>query len=173
MIEDHNCFQVFPVLHSQSMVLKEITLKHVDDFSQFAWRNGAPIDSKDCPDLIRANQERYKNKTNINWGIFLDAKLIGAIGFYRGFKNMIGEIGYVLHESYRKRGVMKEAVELVLNFGFKELRLNKIQAFTEQTNLPSVALLEGFHFENTGKNTRNIRFMNLLQLLNLVAKGFF
>jgi ribosomal-protein-alanine N-acetyltransferase len=41
---------------------------------------------------------------------------------------------------------MNEAIKEVLNFGFKNLYLNTIEAFTHKNNISSIALLEKHHF---------------------------
>jgi ribosomal-protein-alanine N-acetyltransferase len=41
---------------------------------------------------------------------------------------------------------MSEAIVAVLHFGFNELHLKTIEAFTHKNNKPSIALLEKHHF---------------------------
>ena len=154
MIEDHTCFSIFPKLKSKRLVLNNISHENAKDFSEFAWRDGKPVKPEGIPELIQLNEDRYAEKTTINWGIFLGSKLIGAIGFYRGFENMIGEVGYVLNEKYRNKGITSEALKLVLDFGFNELELEEIRAYTEEKNEPSVRLLEKYGFVNSKEKLR-------------------
>ena len=41
---------------------------------------------------------------------------------------------------------MSEAIVSVLNFGFKDLQLNTIEAFTHKNNIASIALLKKHQF---------------------------
>lgn len=80
---------------------------------------------------------------SVHWGIVISSigPVVGTIGFYRGFPGGRGEVGYVLRPAFRGRGLMREALALVLADGFTRLGLRSVVAFTEPTNAPSVALL--------------------------------
>lgn len=45
---------------------------------------------------------------------------------------------------------MKEAVEKVLEFGFKKMQLNRIEALIDENNTPSKKLLDYFGFSREG-----------------------
>lgn len=53
------------------------------------------------------------------------------------------------HDTYKKKGYMKEVVGPILTFGFSELGLHRIQAFIDDANTPSKRILKhyGFTFE--------------------------
>ena len=74
-------------------------------------------------------------------------KLIGTICLWNfNDTKTIAEIGYELHPDYHKRGLMSEAMEAVLTFGFNDLQLTTIEAFTSKHNYNSKSLLEKFEF---------------------------
>jgi len=52
------------------------------------------------------------------------------------------EVGYDLLPDFHSRGVMSEALKAVLKFGFTNLKLNTIEAFTHKENTASKMLLE-------------------------------
>lgn len=54
---------------------------------------------------------------------------------------------------------MKEAIRLILNFGFKRLRLMRIHAKVMHPNIRSAKLLEkcGFHFEGRLRKAKLVR----------------
>lgn len=61
------------------------------------------------------------------------------------------ELGYdIKREEMKNRGFMKEAVAKVLNFGFKEMDLNRIEAYIGPHNVPSLKLARGFGFTEEG-----------------------
>jgi [ribosomal protein S5]-alanine N-acetyltransferase len=80
---------------------------------------------------------------SVHWGIVPSSTgpVVGTIGFYRGFADGRGEVGYVLRPSFRGRGTMREVLALVLADGFVRLGLRAVVAYTEPSNAPSVALL--------------------------------
>jgi len=61
------------------------------------------------------------------------------------------ELGYELLSSYWGKGLMREALTAIIEFGFRGLDLNRIEAFVQSTNAPSQRLLEklGFKMEGT------------------------
>lgn len=62
------------------------------------------------------------------------------------------EIGYVMEDETRKRkGLMTEAIEAILNFGFNELHLNRIEALVGVWNHPSLCIMKRFNFMKEGQ----------------------
>lgn len=60
------------------------------------------------------------------------------------------EIGYVLNRRYWRQGLMRHALNAVIEFAFKTLELHRIEADVDAENLGSLALLEGLGFEREG-----------------------
>lgn len=81
---------------------------------------------------------------NMYWVIVLNKtqEIIGSIG-YHSFSNAINyaEIGYELHPDFHKKGYMSEAFQRAVQFGFHDLKLETIEAFTHKSNADSKALL--------------------------------
>lgn len=76
---------------------------------------------------------------------------IGWCGFHTWYTDhQRAEIGYGLDEEFRRQGYMKEALRPIINFGFKEMNLHRIEAFAAEYNTPSVRLLEIFGFKKEG-----------------------
>ena len=76
--------------------------------------------------------------------------LVGTVGFYRGFVDGVGEVGYVLRPAHRRRGFMTEAVALAVAYGFDALGLGAVVAHTDATNRASIAVLERCGFVLAG-----------------------
>jgi ribosomal-protein-alanine N-acetyltransferase len=97
----------------------------------------------------RAFIDRISNLTLNNKGIFwvIESKsnhqLIGTIGL-RNFEDEeeYAEIGYELDPIYQQKGFMSEAFEAILEFGFQEMELKTIEAFTHKNNTDSITLLK-------------------------------
>ena len=77
-------------------------------------------------------------------------KLIGTCGFHAmsDYHKRI-EVGYDLNRDYWGKGIMKEALSLIIDYAFEESDVNRIEAFVEPPNIASRALLErqGFRME--------------------------
>jgi ribosomal-protein-alanine N-acetyltransferase len=117
-------------------VIKHIQRKKVED--EFELKN-----------FISDKIQDIKNGDLCFWALsFLDCpKLIGTICLWNfNDTKTVAEIGYELYPDYHGKGLMSEALEVVLNFGFKNLKLTTIEAFTSQHNESSKALLKKFDF---------------------------
>jgi ribosomal-protein-alanine N-acetyltransferase len=78
--------------------------------------------------------------------------VVGAIRFNRFEKKWkFGEIGYELHPDVWGRGLMTEAVRLVVACGHQTFDLNRVEAWTLPGNAASDRVLEksGFRYEGT------------------------
>ena len=75
-------------------------------------------------------------------------KVIGKCGLHNWYaQHHRAEIGYnMTDENMKRKGFMKETVAAVINFGFKELGLNRIEAFTSLANIASQKVLIGAGF---------------------------
>jgi RimJ/RimL family protein N-acetyltransferase len=91
-----------------------------------------------------------ESNNGIMWGITLKetpGKLIGNIGYWRLVKEHYrAEVGYMLHPSFWKKGIMKEALLRVIDFGFNEMKLHSIEANINPGNYASAMLLESTGF---------------------------
>ena len=78
-------------------------------------------------------------------------RLIGTIGFHRLIKEHFrAEIGYILHPDHWRKGIMGEALEAVVAYGYTEMGLHSIEANTDPLNTASNALLKKHGFLQEG-----------------------
>ena len=79
-------------------------------------------------------------------------KVIGWCGYHTWFiLHFRAEIGYVLtDESKRGKGFMKEALPFVLNYGFKNMGLKRIEALLAPDNTASMKLITASGFVQEG-----------------------
>lgn len=77
--------------------------------------------------------------------------VIGHCGFHHWEKRYNRtELGYFLNETARNQGYMKEAIQAIVNFGFKNMDLNRIEAFISPQNLPSIGVVQHLGFTKEG-----------------------
>ncbi|WP_353120303.1 GNAT family protein [Myroides odoratus] len=100
----------------------------------------------EAQELLLAWQERYQNQDAIRWAITLQdhpSKLIGTCGFHNfSIENARAEIGYELHPNFWRTGIMTEAIQALIPFGFEAFDLHRIEAFIDPANISSRKLLE-------------------------------
>ena len=143
-------FEPYPVLRGPSLTLREVLEADAGDVREFTVYDGVPAltDDEAAATLRRIHADYHRGEA-VHWGICAagTGRVVGTCGYYRGFDDQTGEIGYVLGAAWRGRGYMTEAVRLVVNFGFDAMGLENVVAYTDATNLPSIAVLRRCHFE--------------------------
>ena len=99
--------------------------------------------------ILRIFQSLQDNE-GITWAIALKAEpdiLIGTIGYWRLIKEHYrAEIGYMLNPVQWNKGIMKEALRKVVEYGFNELNLHSIEAHINPDNEASATILTSTGF---------------------------
>ncbi len=149
-------FEIFPILKNQRIILREMQDSDIQYLIEISFYNGVPandlLDAQIINGRIRLD---YENGTSIHWIVTCaeSGDVLGTCGFYRGFQNNFGEIGYVLNKAYHSKGFMGEAVSLMLRFGWETLNLKGIKAITRVDNQASKNVLKkaGLKLVDTNK----------------------
>ena len=116
--------------------------------NQFLHRD-SPQNTFEALDFILNIQRKSANGEIFFLGIALQNKpeLIGTICLWNfSGDRKTAELGYELLPEYHGKGIMSEAVTFILNYGFEDLNVSKIEAFTNKNNLNSIQLLQKFNF---------------------------
>lgn len=109
---------------------------------------------------LQEEKEKYKkgitthNKSMVLFQL-LDKKsnkVIGGCGYHTWyFDHARAEIGYALSDdSFKGIGLMSEALQPVLDYGFDTMQLNRVEAFISPTNNASIQLVKKFGFVKEG-----------------------
>ena len=142
---------------TQRLVLRTITehdaaeilgIRSNVEINQFLHRN-PPKNSFEALGFILGIKKKTINKEILFFGISSQnhPQLLGTICLWKFSEDRTtAELGYDLLPAYHGKGIMSEAVQFVLNYGFKNLNLKKIEAFTNKNNLNSLKLLEKSKF---------------------------
>jgi len=113
-----------------------------------------PYTLENAEQFIKLTQKHWRSKRAYRFGIEdpKTGRIIGMIGLevinYR-HKNV--EIGYWLGKPYWGRGLMTEAVRLVLRVCFRELKLKRVCAHVFPQNTSSMRLLDRCGFTPEGR----------------------
>lgn len=102
--------------------------------------------------FISNTHQKMKNRSDYELGIELKEtkEIIGMMSLMKvDYNNMNAEIGYWLGKTYWRKGYTIEALKLLIEFGFKELKLKRIWARVMAPNTASADLLRkaGFSYE--------------------------
>lgn len=154
-------FGSFPVLETESLLLRRITAADAKALYAILSNEEVTRYYDDDPfrsiasaeDQIEAWENGYGRRAVVRWGIVrkADGRLAGTCGMY-GFHSLHlrASVGYELDPSYWRRGVMTEALGRVVEYGFGELGLRRLQAFVMPDNTGSVRLLRKLGFKSEG-----------------------
>jgi ribosomal-protein-alanine N-acetyltransferase len=88
----------------------------------------------------------------MHWGITLkgEEQLVGCCGYSWHLGPQFGAIGYDLARRYWKQGIMTEAIQELLRFGFEEQNLHRVEARVRLGNESSMRLLQRLGFQEEG-----------------------
>lgn len=146
-------FTPFPVLFTDRLVLREITLD--DDNEVFYQRSDKSMNEYVGNPLCNSIEEarEWINKISANtvngdgifWGVNLkdDPKLMGGFCYWNlAPEERKAEIGFGIYPQHQGKGYMDEVLKVGLNYGFETMNLERIEAYTHQQNKKSIHLLE-------------------------------
>lgn len=107
-------------------------------------------------------QRMYRTGGYYDWAVVEkeSGKMIGTCGYARlDERHNVGEIGYVLNKAFRHKGYATEAALAVIEFGFKQLGLNRIEARYMAENEASRHVMErcGMTFEGILRQLMQVR----------------
>lgn len=129
------------------------------EINRFVKRN-SPKNSFEALDFILNIKKKEANKEILFFGISEkeNPKLIGTVCLWKFSEDRKkAELGYELLPQFHGKGIMSEAVSAILAFGFNDLKLNQIDAFTNGENVNSQKLLKkkGFVLNSSRKDENN------------------
>jgi ribosomal-protein-alanine N-acetyltransferase len=155
-------FPEFPELKSNRIRLRQLVTSDIPGIMEVSYFNRIQAKSpEEAIEMLGKIHERYTQGNSVHWGIEDMAlkEIVGTCGYYRGFENESGEIGYIVKEQHRRGGYMSEAVKLVVDFGFNVMKLKKVFAITAQKNLASQGVLRKNGFIAAGiEENGDLRF---------------
>lgn len=160
-------FSTFPVLRTCRLVLRELCAQ--DALQLHALRSDPKIAAmtgripstgiEDAMVHICKIRELIENNASVYWAISLldDPTLIGTICLWNfDVENEVVEIGYELLPEFHGKGMMRETIAAVINYGFEELGISTITAFPSANNASSIKVLKMAGFKREKKDYPNV-----------------
>lgn len=162
-------YNPLPELETTRLILREITLEDADALFEIRsnkevnkYMDRAPHkEMEETEKLILDIKEGTKKREAATWAITLktNPKLIGTIGFWRMQKEHFrAEIGYLMSPKEQGKGLMQEAMDIIIDFGFNKMNLHSIEAQVNPSNFSSIHILEKKGFKREGYFKENYFF---------------
>ena len=174
-------YKPFPEIKTKRLLLRKIEESDCEDIlflrsdetvTKFIERpeNRKTKNKTDAIKFIKEINEAFGKNKSISWGITFknNPKIIGTICLWNfSLINKTAEIGYDLNPEFQGLGIMSEAINSIIDFGFNNLKLDKIEAFTHKKNENSKKLLKKneFVFNENRKDLEN-NYNIIFELIN-------
>lgn len=145
-------FTPFPILCTNRLKLRKLEIKDEDTLFEYQ-SNKDNFTFVEMPVYTSIEQTKkytvvmnqgVDKNTWIHWAISLidTDEIIGTMSIWNlDHDENKAELGYGIFPKYRRKGYMQETIEAILNYGFNEMDLDTIEAYTSHLNKPSQALL--------------------------------
>ena len=157
MLDLSEAFTTFPVLQTERLILRnpqvadaEAIFRIMSDPQVLRYFGSAPMtDPEQALRRIASFHADFAAKEGIRWAITSrsDGRFLGTCGFWRLVKEHFrAEIGYELAPEWWGQGIMPEAIDAALNFGFQSMGLHSVEAQIAPENIGSRRVLEKLGF---------------------------
>ncbi len=114
----------------------------------------------DFENYIRNCELLCKQEKEVSFVIFLNERPVGRIGLHHlNLQNKIGAIGYWLTKEAEGQGIISKSCKKLIEYGFNELGLNRIEIKCASENNKSQSIPQRFNFVKEGI-MRQAEFVN-------------
>jgi ribosomal-protein-alanine N-acetyltransferase len=147
-------FSPFPEIKTNRLLLRRMTnadasqllcLRSDDKVMQYIGREKTKTVEEAAAFIEKINASVDANEA-IMWAIALKddpGTMIGTICYWNILpEHYRAEVGYILHPDHWNKGLMKEAVQAVVEFGFSNIKLHSIEGHINPQNVVSGIVLE-------------------------------
>ncbi|WP_276357953.1 GNAT family N-acetyltransferase [Cohnella caldifontis] len=153
---------IFNHVINDQVDLRLLECRHADDLccviesnreylsKWFPWvtNSKTPEDSRA---FIESELQRFAKNNGFSAGIFHADQFIGNISFHEiNWTTKMTSIGYWISAEYQGRGIMTACCQALLNYGFAELGLNRIEIRARTDNEKSKAIPIRLGFKQEG-----------------------
>ncbi|MEN5094772.1 GNAT family protein [Pseudomonas protegens] len=152
----------FPVIRTPRLILRELCPADVpalfaihSDADAMQWFGTDPMTDYRQAEQLLAQFASWRTLPNpgVRWGIERQSEpgLLGTCGLFKWNRPWRScAVGFELGRAAQGQGLMSEALEAILDWGFVHMALNRIEAQVYPQNLASLRLLERMGFVREG-----------------------
>lgn len=148
---------MFPIIKTERLTLNQVEL---NDAEFILFQRSSPEVTKyikrepytkveQAIAFIEMITQQFTEKQSYTWALRNPEtnEMLGSICLWNFSEDRkTAEIGYDLHPNFQRKGFMNEAMQATINYGFNELNLTQIEAFTSKYNETSKKLLTQNNF---------------------------
>ena len=149
------------ILETERLILKEVNPEIIDYvFTQWSDEDIMSYMGLQSVEELAVEKKKQQggfttHRINLKGFLFISKETNEVIGasHYHVWQPMHSraEIGYAIYkEEYKNKGYMKEAIKAMLNYGFNEMKLNRVEALIGPANEASIRLVKSFGFVEEG-----------------------
>jgi ribosomal-protein-alanine N-acetyltransferase len=155
-------FTPFPIIRTERLVLRKLEMKDAPSFFKYQSnkRNFLYVDMPVFTDIsqtytyIKEKNEGVQRNKWILWAItdINTDRILGTISIWNfNQEKDKAEFGYGLFPGNTGMGIMTEAILQAIDYGFKDLGLKTLEAYTSINNVKSISLLKRTNFKYESK----------------------
>ena len=165
-----NLFKKIPDLPTERLLLRKIKVSDASDMFEYSkdpevtrYLLWDPHDTVEHTRYYIAYlQDRYRDGKYYDWAIVHreSGKMIGTCGFSSiSPEHRSGEVGYVLNPAFRGQGYTVEALAAVIDFAFRKMMLNRVEARCVDENASSERVMQkvGMTFEGVARSAMLVK----------------
>jgi ribosomal-protein-serine acetyltransferase len=130
-----------------AVALYDAVDKNREHLSRFLPWVGNMQSVKDFHQYIKSCELLYQQQKEVSFVIISNENTVGRIGLhYINTVNKNAAIGYWLTKDAEGHGIITKSCEALINYGFQEIGLHRIEIKAAVENVRSRAIAEKFHF---------------------------
>ncbi|MDG1333259.1 MAG: GNAT family protein [Crocinitomicaceae bacterium] len=148
------------VLHTKRLTLRVVTPEVYSRVFSLGENETMDFFGFSTVDELEKEKARFENGLQTFNKTFLYFQLIateaqtiiGWCGYHTWYTDHDrAEIGYgLISDEFKRQGYMTEALKAMIDYGFNEMNLHRIEAFASPDNVASIKLLDSKNFEKEG-----------------------
>lgn len=148
-INDHISLELTAQQHAAGLF--EAVDNNREHLSRFLPWVGNMQSTDDFKGYISHCELLYQQQTDVSFVIMVNNKTAGRIGMHHiQLQNKTGAIGYWLAKEFEGQGIITKACKTIIQYGFEQLALNRIEIKAIVNNVRSQAIPEKLHFKREG-----------------------
>lgn len=159
----------FPILRTERLTLRQIgqgdaheilVLRSNAQVNQYLDRKPA-TSHQEAEAFITGISESIQRSECLYWGIALIgcSQMVGSVCLFNLSENKSkAEIGFELLPEFHQKGIMREAVDLVIRYAMNEIAVDRIEANVHFQNNASINLLKNLGFRGCTGEGPVLRF---------------
>ncbi|MBN9387800.1 MAG: GNAT family N-acetyltransferase [Chloroflexi bacterium] len=168
-VDDEIELGLYEERHAQALFeLTDRSREHIREW--LPWVDGSTT-VEASRNFIKISLKQYAENDGLAVGIWYKGELAGTASFhYFDWHTRRTEIGYWLGQEFTGKGLMTRAVRRLVEYGFDELNLNRIEIRCAPGNRKSRAIPERLGFTAEG-TLRQVGFIHDNILVDMVVYG--